>query len=375
MNVPFVDLNIQHEPLKSNIHAAIDEVIRRGDFCLGESLEVFEEKFARYCGTQYAVGVDSGHSALKLSLEALDIGPGDEVILPSHTFMATASAVSLLGAVPVLVEVDPVTYTIDPTAIRAAVTPHTRAIIPVHLYGYVADMDVINDIAAQYGLFVIEDACQAHGAMYRGMRAGSLGHAGAFSFYPTKNLGAMGDAGIIVTNDKRLAERARAMRNVGQYRKGYHAVTPYNHRMDTMQAAVLHVKLDQLDHNNDARQQAAQRYSDALSGTGLQLPYESPDAGTSHVYHLYVVRSKQRDQLRDYLADTGVHTAIHYPVPIHLQPFYMRQEYPEAMSLENTTTLCDEIVSLPMFPGITSEQIDYVAEQIHYFVTQMEPVR
>ncbi|MFW5708792.1 MAG: DegT/DnrJ/EryC1/StrS family aminotransferase [Chloroflexota bacterium] len=367
MIVPFVDLNIQHQPIKTRLLAEIENVIDRGDFCLGEALVRLEVEFAHYCGTRFAIGVDSGHSALKLSLLALGIQPGDEVILPSHTFMATAAAVMLVGAIPILVEVDPRSYTIDPTAVQAAITSRTRAIIPVHLYGRVADMDAINAIARRHDLVVIEDACQAHGALYHGQRSGSLGHAAGFSFYPSKNLGAMGDGGMVVTDDTTTAEHIRAMRNVGQFRKGHHETTSYNHRLDTLQAAILRVKLEHLDEANQARHRAADLYRDALDGADLLLPEADDAPDTTHVYHLYVVRSRRRDALREFLHKRDIATGIHYPIPIHKQPIYYAQYTTNTAPLHRTEHLCTEILSLPMFPGITESQIGYVADQVKAF--------
>jgi len=368
MKVPFIDLQTQHRALEDELNPAMQEVMKRADFALGHDVACFEEEFASFCGTRFAVGVDSGLSALELSLRAFGVGPGDEVIVPTHTFIATAAAVTFAGAQPVLVDVDPITYNIDVTKIEAAITPHTRAIIPVHLYGLPADMDTILQLADRYGLVVIEDACQAHGAYYKGRRVGSLGHASAFSFYPTKNLGACGDAGIVVTNEPQVVEKVRAMRDCGQKVKYHHELPPFNHRMDTLQAAILRVKLGYLEGWLEARQRIAALYTELLTESNLVVPCESPEA--SHVYHLYVVRTPQRDGLQAYLRDQGVGTAIHYPYPIHLQPFYTHLGF-EQGSFPVAEQLCNEILSLPIFPEMTTGQVHYVASQVVEFFLSM----
>jgi dTDP-4-amino-4,6-dideoxygalactose transaminase len=364
MNVPFVDLRAQHRAIQNELEQAIQRVMDRCDFALGEDVAHFEEEFAAFCGARYAVGVDSGLSALKLSLCAFGIGPGDEVIVPAHTFIATAAAVTFAGARPALVDVDPATYNIDVAQIEAAITPRTRAIIPVHLYGLPAEMETILSIADEHGLLVIEDACQAHGAFYKGRRAGSLGQAGAFSFYPTKNLGGCGDGGMVVTDDAQVADRVRAMRNCGQKQKYYHELPPYNHRLDTIQAAILRVKLRHLDDWIRARQCVAALYDELLQGDGVLTPAQTAKA--THVYHLYVIRTAQRDDLQAYLRDQGIGAAIHYPVPIHRQPFYADHEF-RGGQFPATEQLCDEILSLPMFPEMTAEQIEYVAHTVTEF--------
>lgn len=361
MRVPFVDLQALHQDLIQELDEAIRGVLTRGDFVLGQEVDSFEQDFAAYCGSQYAVGVDSGLSALELGLRAFGIGPGDEVIVPSHTFIATAAAVSFVGATPVLVDVEEQSYNLDVSKLEAAITPHTRAIIPVHLYGLPADMDGIMQLAEEHGLVVIEDASQAHGATYKGRRVGCLGHAAAFSFYPTKNLGAAGDAGMLVTNDANAADQVRAMRNVGQRKKYHHELPPFNHRLDTLQAAVLRIKLRYLDGWTEARRRNAALYREKLQGSDLLIPVETP--GATHVYHVYVVRSPQRDRLQAHLQERGVGTAIHYPVPIHLQPFYAGNGFRQGQ-FPVTEQICNEILSLPMFPGMTAEQIEYVAASV-----------
>jgi dTDP-4-amino-4,6-dideoxygalactose transaminase len=364
MNVPFIDLKAQHRALREELNQAMQGVLDRGDFALGKDVAIFEEEFAAFCGTRYAVGVDSGLSALKLSLLAFGVGPGDEVILPAHTFIATAAAVTFAGARPVLVDVDPATYNIDVAQIEAAITPCTRAIIPVHLYGLPAEMDAIMQVAEKHGLVVIEDACQAHGAHYKGRQVGSLGHAAAFSFYPTKNLGGCGDAGMLVTDDAQVAEQVRAMRNCGQKEKYIHELAPYNHRLDTLQAVILRVKLRHLEEWNQARRRNAALYTELLTGNGVVTPTERPDS--SHVYHLYVVRTPLRDMLQAHLRERGIGTAIHYPIPIHLQPFYAENGF-QPGQFPATQALCGEILSLPMFPEMTAEQAAYVADHVIEF--------
>lgn len=367
MNVPFVDLQAQHRALRDELNQAIQRVMDRCDFALGQDVVRFEEEFAAFCGTRHAVGVDSGLSALELSLRALGIGPGDEVIVPAHTFIATAAAVTFAGAQPILVDVDPATYNIDVAQVEAAITPRTRAIIPVHLYGLPAAVDAIMSLADRHDLAVIEDACQAHGAYYKGRRVGSLGHAAAFSFYPTKNLGGCGDAGMVVTDDAGVAEQVRAMRNCGQKAKYIHELPPFNHRLDTLQAAILRVKLRYLDQWNEARRRNAALYTKLLTGSGIVTPVEDPDS--VHVYHLYVVRTPRRDGLQAYLREQGIGTAIHYPVPIHLQPFYAGNGFRRGQ-FPVTEGLCDEIISLPMFPEMTTEQVERVAANVAEFLVK-----
>jgi len=364
MNVPFIDLKAQHRVIQDELDQAIQRVMERADFALGEDVARFEEEFAAFCGTRYAVGVDSGLSALELSLRAYGIGPDDEVIVPAHTFIATAAAVTFAGAQPVLVDVDPTTYNIDVAQIEAAITPRTRAIIPVHLYGLPAEMNAILHLADKHGLVVIEDACQAHGAHYKGRRVGSLGHASAFSFYPTKNLGGCGGGGMVVTDDAQVAEQVRAMRNCGQREKYRHELPPFNHRLDTLQAAILRVKLCYLERWNEARRRNGALYTELLAGNGVVTPVEVPDS--VHVYHLYVVRTPQRDALQAHLRERGIGTAIHYPIPIHLQPFYAQNGFRRGQ-FPVTEQLCDEVLSLPLFPEMTAKQVEYVATQVIEF--------
>jgi dTDP-4-amino-4,6-dideoxygalactose transaminase len=364
--VPFCDLAVQHRTIAAEINQAMSKVVRETDFILGRELRLFEEEFAAFCEAQYAIGVDSGTSALELALRAYDIGPGDEVITAANSFIASALAVSHAGATPVLVDVDPATYTIDVSAIHKAITTRTRAIIPVHLYGQPADMDPIRQLADRYGLVVIEDACQAHGSRYKGRRAGSLGHAAAFSFYPGKNLGACGDGGMLVTNDRNVAKRMEELRNYGQEKKYHHVTRGYNRRLDTLQAAVLRVKLRRLEEWNAARRQHAELYRRLLAGSGVVTPCQAEYAKS--VWHLYVIRVEERDALRDYLTSRGVATGIHYPIPIHLQPAYRDLGYKKG-DFPVTEVYADRIVSLPMYAELAPEQIEFVTEAARDFTS------
>lgn len=364
MNVPFVDLSAQHRLLAPELQRAISAVLERGDFILGEDVRAFESEFARYCEAQYAVGVSSGTAALELALRAFGIGPGDEVLTAANTFIATAAAISHSGAKPVLVDIDPQGYNMDVSRMEAALTERTKAVIPVHLYGHPADMDPILEIAKRHGLVVIEDACQAHGARYKGKRVGSLGHAAAFSFYPTKNLGACGDAGMVVTDDPEVAERIRMLRDHGQKDKYRHTLLGYNHRLDTLQAAVLRVKLKYLDQWNLARRQNAHLYNRLLDGCPVIMPKEAD--WCECVYHLYVVRVQDRDALRAHLQDKGIATGIHYPVPIHLQPAYQQLGYGKG-SFPLTEQRCEQVLSLPLYAELGPAQIEYVTEVIRGF--------
>jgi dTDP-4-amino-4,6-dideoxygalactose transaminase len=356
-----LDLEAQYSSLKTEIDDAISRVLRASDFILGGELDLFEAEFAGFCEAKHCVGVDSGLSALELALRALEIGPGDEVITAANTFIATALAISNAGAKPVLAEVNPDTSNIDPEAVRSVITTRTRAIIPVHLYGRPADMDRIGEIAAQYGLALIEDACQAHGARYKGKRVGSFGNAAAFSFYPGKNLGAYGDGGAVVTNDSALAERLRRMRNYGQKKKYVHVEKGFNRRLDTLQAAILRVKLRHLDEWNSSRRQHARRYVELLRETPVVLPRQGPDEES--VWHLYVVRSPQRDALKAHLESRGVMAGLHYPTPIHLQPAYSDAGYRRG-DFPVCERLADEILSLPMHPELKPEALLRVADAI-----------
>lgn len=365
MNVPFLNLKNQSAEFRSEIQSALDQVLTDCNFILGKPVADFEEAFAAYCGCRYSIGVASGLDALKLILRAMDIGSGDEVITVSHTFIATALAVSSVGALPVLVEADSATYTMDTSAFAAAITPRTKAVIPVHLYGQTADMEPIIAIARRRGLKVIEDACQAHGACYEGRRAGFIGDAAAFSFYPGKNLGAYGDGGAVTTDDPALADRIRTLRNYGSAKKYYHDEPGENSRLDTLQAAVLGVKLKYLDAGNAARRAAAAFYTEQLQTSG-DIITPAVRRGSEHVFHLYVIQTGRRDALQKHLLERGVECLIHYPVPVHLQKAYASRGWKQG-DFPLTERLAGRILSLPVFPGITEAQIGYVCDLIKEF--------
>lgn len=362
--VRFVDLNAQMAEIQDEIIEAISGVVGRGDFILGAEVAAFEQEFADYSEVTHAVGLDSGYSALELGLRALGVGPGDEVITQANTFIATVSAIVAVGARPVLADCDP-EGAFDPKAFEAAITPRTKALLPVHLFGRVGDMPAIVALARGAGLIVIEDACQAHGARLGGRRAGSWGDASAFSFYPGKNLGALGDAGALVTNRDDVAEMVKALRHYGQRVKYVHEVSPaFNRRLDTIQAAALRVKLRRLDRWNANRAAIADAYRAALAGTPLTLP--QGDEPGRHVYHLFVVQTERRDQLRDHLSESGVETGIHYPIPLHLQPV-LKELGHAAGDFPNTEALASRSLSLPMFPEMSAEDVDAVVTAIKEF--------
>lgn len=366
--VPLVDLARPHARIKAMLEQEFDAILSGMRLFLGPNVQAFQDEFARYLGVSHCVGVADGTTALHLALRACDIGPGDEVITVSHTFYATAEAILLVGATPVFVDVDPVTFTMDVEAAESAVTPRTRAIIPVHLYGRMADMDGVMDLARRHGLRVIEDACQAHGARRNGHAAGTIGDIGCFSFYYSKNLGAYGEAGGVVTNDPKLAERLTVLRDHGSPRRYYHEMVGLNGRLDELQAAVLRLKLPELDAGNRSRRRHARTYSAKLAS----LPVVTPDlADDDHVFHLYVIRSHGRDALQKHLEKQGVHTGIHYPIPCHLQPACTA--YGRGLgSLPVTERIGGEILSLPMFPELTNEEVDRVADAVEgYFATSM----
>ncbi len=365
MNVPFVDLQSQYRSIQEEVDAAVLAVMARGDFIMGQAVEQFEEAFAAYCEAEHCVGVDSGYSALELILRGYGIGPGDEVITAANTFIATVLAITNTGASPVLVDIDPVTYNIDPAKIQAAITPRTRAIMPVHLYGQPADMDPILALAEEHDLLVIEDAAQGHGARYKGRRVGALGHAAGFSFYPGKNLGAYGDGGAVVTNDAQLAEEIRLLRNLGMRKKYHHEVKGFNRRLDTLQAAVLGVKLPYLDGWNAGRRAAAGQFQAKLADLPLTTPATAE--GCEHVFHLYVIRVENRDDLMQALAEAGVASGLHYPIPIHLLPAYEDLGYAPG-DFPITEAYASEILSLPIFAELTDGQIDLITSVVRKFV-------
>jgi len=359
--VAFLDLKAGYDEIREEIEEALLRVARSGWYILGPEVERFEQAFASHIGVGSCVGVSNGLDALKLALIALGIGPGDEVIVPSNTFIATWLAVSECGAIPVPVEPDPVTQQIDAERIEAAVGPYSKAVIPVHLYGHPADMDPIMEIARSRGLKVVEDAAQAHGGFYKGRRIGADGDVTAWSFYPGKNLGALGDAGAITTDDPELAARIAQLRNYGSLRKYHHELRGYNHRLDPLQAAVLEVKLRHLDEWVDRRRRIASFYNQALAGTGLTLPVPPQWADPS--WHLYVVRTPERDSLAEALAEAGVQTLVHYPVPPHLQPAYADAGIARG-GLPIAERLAGEVLSLPMGPNLEMEQAERVAETV-----------
>ena len=364
MNVPFVDLKEQYKNIKKDIHNAIEQTLKQAQFILGSPVQDFEQKFAQYTQTKYAVGVASGTDALFLALQALDIGEGDEVITAANTFIATVLSISRTGADPVLVDIDPKTHTIDALKIEPKITSKTKAVIPVHLFGQMANMVLIRKIAHKYSLKVIEDACQAHGSEYRGRKAGSWGDLGCFSFYPAKNLGAYGDGGIVVTQNKNLYQKLSMLREYGQKRKYYHQIKGYNSRLDTLQAAVLSVKLPYLDKWNESRRSSAHLYNNLLSDSKVITPEEAPLS--KHVYHLYVIRTPRRKELKKYLETNGILCGIHYPLPVHLQPAFLDLGYKKG-DFPITEKYAQELLSLPMYPELTKDQIRYVAKKIKEF--------
>ena len=362
MKVQFLDLRAQHKELERQIKQAIDKSMRKSEFILGEEVRLFEKEFAKYCGVKFAVGVNSGTDALFLSLLSQGVGKGDEVIVPVFTFIATALAVSYTDARPVFVDIDEETYNIDVNKIRKAITKKTKAIIPVHLYGQPADMEAILEVAKEYKLKVIEDAAQAHGAEYRGKKVGSFGITGCFSFYPTKNLGALGDAGMVVTNNKKTYKNLLILRNCGRKTHYEHIIKGYNSRLDSIQAAILRIKLSRLDKWNQLRRKNAHLYSSLLKGVdGVITPYE--DKNGFHVYHLYAVRVKNRDRVIKILNEQGIKVLIHYPMPLHLQPAYKDLGYKRG-DFPVGEKVAREIISLPMHPHLKETQIKYIADTI-----------
>jgi len=366
IRVPFVDLKAQHDLLAQELNEAIQRVMTRSWFILGAELEAFEAEFAIYCGVKHCVGVGSGTEALHLALRACGVGPGHEVITVSHSFIATALAIVWTGATPVFVDIDSESYTIDPAQIAHAITPKTRAILPVHLYGQCADMDPILAVAAEHNLYVIEDAAQAHGALYRGKKAGSMGHLGCFSFYPAKNLGACGDAGAVVTSDPQLDRKLRLLRNYGQSSKYHHETMGFNSRLDELQAAILRTKLLYLDAWNANRRNAAKRYQSTLE-TRFVPSKSKVDCVPN--YHLFVIQSDDRDGLQQHLRQHAIETLIHYPVPIHKQAAICDLPH-RSCDLPSTEFLAQRVLSLPMFPTISEEHLACVSACVNSFGKQ-----
>jgi dTDP-4-amino-4,6-dideoxygalactose transaminase len=356
--VPYLDLRAQYRTLRSEVLSAFEEICESTSFAQGRATSEFEAKFAAYCGVDHCVSLNSGTSALHLALRCLDVGPGDEVVTVSMTFIATAWAISYVGATPVFVDIDPLRRTLNPDNLEAAITSRTKAIIPVHLYGMPAEMDRIMAIAERHGLPVIEDAAQAHGARYRGKRVGQFGQIACFSFYPTKNLGAYGEGGALVTNDASIAHRARSLRDHAQSQKYLHDEIGYNYRMDSFQAAVLSIKLKYLDEWNTARIDRARQYTELLKGSSYKLP---ADMSVSEcVWHCYVIETPERDRVRSALQDVGIQSAVHYPVPVHLQKAYAHLNY-RSGDLPITEALCEHCLALPIYPELSKEKISRVA--------------
>lgn len=365
IKIPFSTFNRMHAEIREELDRAYDKTITKGWFVQGEEYQKFEEEFASYCGTKYCVGVGNGLDAIYLSLKALGIGEGDEVIVPSHTFIATALAVAYTGAIPVFCEVKEENFLIDEERIEKLITKNTRAIIAVHLYGLVAEMDKICDLCKKYHLFLVEDCAQAHGATYRGRKAGTFGDAGAFSFYPGKNLGALGDAGAVITNNDRLAHDVAALSNYGSTQKYVHEYLGNNSRLDEMQAAFLRVKLPYLDEWNTQRNAIAQRYLQEIHNTKITLP-KIPNEHNYHVWHIFAVRTEERDTLKEYLENYGIGAVIHYPIPMHMQKAFSylngkEGDYPIAEHIAKTE------LSLPLYIGMTDAEIDAVIEALNKF--------
>lgn len=363
--IPLVDLKAQYAAIREEVDAAMQRVIANTSFIMGPEVAAFEKAFAHFCDVEHAVGVASGTAALELSLRALDIGPGDEVITSAHTFIATAEAISAVGAKPIFVDIHPETYNLDPAHLAAAITPRTKAILPVHIYGQPADMTAISRVAAAHDLPVVEDAAQAHGATWQGAKAGGLGTLACFSFYPGKNLGAYGDAGAVTTNDPALAERVALLRNHGRHAKYLHEIKGFGERMDALQAAILAAKLTHLADWTDARRRLAARYTAQLKDVeGVITPAVAEAANPS--WHLYVIRTPRRDDLLAYLKQHGIGAGIHYPIPLHLQPAYADLGLTRG-ALPVTEAVADTCLSLPIYPELTEAQQDRVIEAVRSF--------
>jgi len=365
--VNFVDLKKQYQSIKEEIDNAVLGVLESSQFVLGKEVGAFEKEFAQYCHVDHGVAVNSGTSALHLAFLAAGIGAGDEVITVANTFIATVAAIRYTGATPVLVDMSPVSYTMDPEKIEAVITERTKAICPVHLFGQMADMDAIMAIAKKYDLLVIEDAAQAHGAEYKGRRAGSIGHLGCFSFYPGKNLGAYGEGGMVTTNDEEYARAIRMMRDWGAEKKYHHDLVGFNYRMTGIQGAILRVKLSHLEEWTEARRAHAALYGKMLAGTDVLIPAEVPYA--RHVYHLYVIRTQQRDALQKALGERKIYTGIHYPIPVHLQKAHADLSYKQG-DFPETEKAANQILSLPMFAELQDEEIGFVCDAIKEYLNE-----
>jgi len=359
--VPYLDLQAQCDSIRTEVLTALEDICESTSFAQGPATSEFEARFAAYCGVDHCVSLNSGTSALHVALRCLNLGPGDEIVTVSMTFIATAWAISYVGATPVFVDVDPIRRTMDPVKLEAAITPRTKAIIPVHLYGMPTEMDRIMAIAERHGLPVIEDAAQAHGAKYRGKRVGQFGQIACFSFYPSKNLGAYGEGGALITSDASIAQRARSLRDHAQSQKYLHDEIGYNYRMDSFQAAVLSIKLKHLDEWNTARIDLARYYAELLKDSSYKLPAHVSDSEC--VWHCYVIETPQRDRVRSALQDAGIQTAVHYPVPVHLQKPYAHLGY-QPGDLPVTEALCEQCLSLPIYPELSKEKISRVASAL-----------
>jgi dTDP-4-amino-4,6-dideoxygalactose transaminase len=370
LKVKFVDLSAQHKTLEKEIKEVFNRVLSNCSFVLGPEVEKFEEAFAAYCGVAHCIAVTNGTAALQLALQGLGVGPGDEVITVAHTFIATAEAINAAGSRPVFVDIDPVSYTMDPAMLESAITSRTKAIIPVHLYGQPADMDAINAIAARHNLPVVEDSCQAHGAKYMGRRSGSLGTAACFSFYPSKNLGACGEGGAVTTDDPELAKKVRMLRDHGSVKKYEHDFPAYNLRLEGIQGGVLALKLAYLDGWNENRRALAKRYNELFAGSKVVRPQEMPYA--EHVYHLYVVVVEDREALRKALTEQGIENGLHYPVPLHLQKAYADLGYKQG-DFPISEYVAANHVSLPMYAELPVEHVEHVAKTVRE-ILECQPV-
>ncbi|ACK42627.1 MULTISPECIES: DegT/DnrJ/EryC1/StrS family aminotransferase [Dictyoglomus] len=364
MRIPAFDLTRQYKRISNDLLPLLEQVLSKGQFILGENVHLLEQELADYCNVKYGLGVASGTDALLISLEALGVKEGDEVITTPFTFFATSEVISLLKAKPVFVDIDPTTYNIDPEKVEDAISPKTKGIIPVHLFGQMAEMDDLTYLAEKYDLFIVEDACQAIGAEYKGKKAGSIGNTGCFSFFPTKNLGGYGDGGFITTNDEKIYEKIKLLRVHGSSKKYYHDIIGHNSRLDEIQAVILRVKLKYLDSWIERRREIAKIYSENLKNFDIVVPEERPYL--KHVYHQYVIRVKKRDELQNYLSSKGIGTAIYYPLPLHLQKCYedlgyKKGDFPEAEKAS------EEVLALPMWPELTDEEVYYVIETVREF--------
>jgi dTDP-4-amino-4,6-dideoxygalactose transaminase len=353
--IPYLDLKAQYQQIQKEIQAAVNKVLESGHYVLGPEVQAFEEAFASYCGTKYAVAVNTGTSALHLALLAAGVGPGDEVITTPLTFVATTASILYIGAKPVFVDIDPKTLNLDASKVITAITPKTKALLPVHLHGKPVEMDPLLDISKKSGIPLIEDAAQAHGAEYRGKRAGSMGLAGCFSFYPGKNLGAYGEGGAVTTNDEALAKKVKVLRDWGAEKRYHHDLAGFNFRMEALQGAILGVKLKHLDKWTEARQALAKRYDEKLKGAPLEIP--TMPFGVRHVYHVYPVLVEKRDKLQDHLNAKGIQTNIHYPIPVHLQKAYAHLGH-KSGDFPLAEKACSQLLSLPLYPEMTPAQVD-----------------